>query len=204
MVVLGHALLGYTENNAFGEYNDLFLKLKDWIYIWHMPLFMCLSGYSFFVAYYRNNKLNIAKVKKQIVNLVLLYFIFSILLYGLKIPLAMFTDNKMSLAGVAVNVVFPDTIMWYLWVLAIYYMILLYSKPLMRMVATKPKAILWILLAVAVVHRLSLDFIDWRLCFSNFLHCAFYFCFGMALCIRKTVKEERRGISKWLWVAYCY
>lgn len=26
-VVFGHSLLGYTENNAFGEYNDFFFQL---------------------------------------------------------------------------------------------------------------------------------------------------------------------------------
>ena len=31
-VVFGHSLLGYTENNAFGEYNDFFFQLKNWIY----------------------------------------------------------------------------------------------------------------------------------------------------------------------------
>lgn len=57
-VVFGHSLLGYTENNAFGEYNDFFFQLKDWIYIWHMPFFMCLSGFSFSLAYYRDNKVD--------------------------------------------------------------------------------------------------------------------------------------------------
>ena len=72
-VVFGHSLLGYTENNAFGEYNDFFFQLKNWIYIWHMPFFMCLSGFSFSLAYYRDNKVDTLKVRKQILNLLLLY-----------------------------------------------------------------------------------------------------------------------------------
>lgn len=66
-VVFGHSLLGYTENNAFGEYNDFFFQLKDWIYIWHMPFFMCLSGFSFSLAYYRDNKVD--TLKEKLVNL---------------------------------------------------------------------------------------------------------------------------------------
>ena len=40
-VVFGHSLLGYTENNAFGEYNDFFFQLKDWIYIWQIGRASC-------------------------------------------------------------------------------------------------------------------------------------------------------------------
>lgn len=28
-VVFGHSLLGYTENNAFGEYNDFFFPIEE-------------------------------------------------------------------------------------------------------------------------------------------------------------------------------
>lgn len=205
-VVLGHTLLGYTENDAFGEYNDFFCALKDWIYIWHMPLFLCLSGYSFCLAYYRkdaldaNSRLKTSKVKRQIINLVLLYVMFSIVFYALKIPLAAFTDNKLTISDAAVNLLIPNTLMWYLWVLAIYYMILLYCKPVMPVIASRPKITLGILLIIAVVQRLSGTFINWRLCFGNFFHCAFYFCFGMVLCLNKDCYEAKKQKSGWMWI----
>lgn len=205
-VVLGHILLGYTENDAFGEYNEFFCRLKDWIYIWHMPLFICLSGFSFCTAYYRrdaldaNSRLKTNKVKRQIINLVLLYVMFSIVFYALKIPLAAFTDNKLTISEAVVNLVFPNTLMWYLWVMAIYYFIILYCKPAMEVIAEKTMAILGILLIVAAVQRVSGNFIDWRLCFENFIHCAFYFCFGMALCLYKDRYENKKHENKWLWI----
>lgn len=205
-VVLGHALLGYSENNAFGVYNDFFCILKDWIYIWHMPLFLCLSGYTFCVAYYRkdgtdaNSKLDTNKVKRQVLNLLLLYVIFSIVFYGMKIPLAAFTDNKLAIGDAAVNLVIPNTLMWYLWVLAFYYIILLYCKPLMRAIAENTKAVLGMLLVVAVAQRLSGNFINWRLCFGNLFHCAFYFCFGMMLYLYREQYEKRKYKPQWMWI----
>lgn len=204
-VVLGHALLGYSENNAFGVYNEVFCALKDWIYIWHMPLFLCLSGYSFCLAYYHKeapgtNSLDSNKVKRQMLNLVLLYVIFSIVFYGMKIPLAAFTDNKLTICDAAVNLLIPNTLKWYLWVLAIYYMILLYCKPVMPVIASRPKITLGILLIIAVVQRLSGTFINWRLCFGNFFHCAFYFCFGMVLCLNKDCYEAKKQKSGWMWI----
>ena len=205
-VVLGHALLGYSENNAFGVYNDFFCALKDWIYIWHMPLFLCLSGYSFCLAYYHkdavnaNNRLNMKKVKRQILNLVLLYVIFSVVFYGMKIPLAAFTDNKLTISDAMINLIVPNTLMWYLWVLAIYYIILHYCKPVMQMIAAKPRGVLGILLIAAVAQRMSGSLINWRLCFGNFFHCAFYFCLGMVLCLYKDNYESKKHKSSWLWI----
>lgn len=184
-VVLGHVLLGYGENDAFGEYNNFFWELKNWIYIWHMPLFLCLSGYSFCLAYYRNNELNKIKVKSQIINLILLYIIFSIVFYGLKIPMAMFTDNKMTLSDAIFNLIFPNTLMWYLWVLSIYYIVLLCFKFVKKMLVEKPLIILVILLIATYVQRISATYITWRLCFENLIHGAFYFCLGMVLCFDK-------------------
>ena len=170
-----------------------------------MPLFICLSGFSFCVAYHRNDgvdansKLASNKVKRQILNLLLLYVIFSIVLYGMKIPLAAFTDNKLTVGDAVVNLLIPNTLMWYLWVLAIYYIILLYYKPLMRVIAENPKAVLGILLVVAVAQRLSGNCVNWRLCFGNFFHCAFYFCLGMILYLyREQYKKKYK--PQWMWI----
>ena len=92
--------------------------------ICNVPLqqqFLLPQGLFFWISacpYYRDNKVDTLKVRKQILNLLLLYIMFSVLLYGLKIPLAMFTDNKMSLGDALLNLFFPNTIMWYLCVLA--------------------------------------------------------------------------------------
>lgn len=171
-----------------------------------MPLFLCLSGYSFCLAYYRkdeldaNSRIDSHKVKRQVLNLVLLYVIFSILFYGMKIPLAAFTDNKLTISDAMINLVLPNTLMWYLWVLAIYYIILFCCKPVMPVIASRPQITLGILLIVAVVQRLSGSLVNWRVCFGNFFHCAFYFCFGMALCLYKDSYDAKKQKSSWLWI----
>lgn len=61
-VVLGHVLLGYTENNMFPEVNSKMQILMKWIYTWHMPLFFTISGFSFSLSYYKNKKMNVRKI----------------------------------------------------------------------------------------------------------------------------------------------
>lgn len=127
-VVLGHVLLGYYENHIFNL--DINLKIycvKTWIYTWHMPVFFTISGFTFSKAYIMryNSRLTIKKpkLKRQILNLLCIYFIFQTVLCITKFLLSEYVDNKLSFMETIKNIFFPDTIMWYLWVLVIAYFI---------------------------------------------------------------------------------
>lgn len=120
-VIIGHVLLGYTNNNAFPLQQQLMLKVNYWIYSWHMPLFMVISGFAFKIAYLKNNNLDKKRINKQILNLLLIFFIFQLGLCSLKIIFNNFVDRKMDFYSLILNLFIPDNIMWYIWVLLIYY-----------------------------------------------------------------------------------
>lgn len=122
-VVLGHVLLGFTNNNLYPSEQNLYLEIKSWIYTWHMSVFMVISGLCFSIAYIKH-KLETEKVKRQIYNLILIYIIFQLGLCSLKLIFSKFTDEKMSsLFELIYHLLIPNNIMWYIWVLAIYYII---------------------------------------------------------------------------------
>lgn len=123
-VIIGHVLLGYTNNNTFPEFQEIMLKINYWIYSWHMPLFMVISGFAFKIAYFKDKKLDKKRINKQILNLILIYFIFQFGLCLLKIIFNNFVDNKMDFYNLILNLLIPNNIMWYIWVLVIYYFIL--------------------------------------------------------------------------------
>lgn len=51
LVVLGHVADGYLSAGAFPEHKTALLAIYNLIYSFHMPLFNCLSGYVFYLAY---------------------------------------------------------------------------------------------------------------------------------------------------------
>ena len=64
-VIIGHVLLGYTNNNTFPEFQEIMVKINYWIYSWHMPLFMVISGFAFKIAYFKDKKLDKKRINKQ-------------------------------------------------------------------------------------------------------------------------------------------
>ena len=76
LVVLGHLLQGLNKANI--QWNEsLYSNINTFIYIFHMPLFMCLSGY----LYKRYTKIRNLReyfefIKKKLINLGIPYIIF--------------------------------------------------------------------------------------------------------------------------------
>ena len=174
-VVLGHVLLGYTENNAFLNFNDQMNVVMNWIYIWHMPLFFMLSGLTFSISCFEKNGLvNDFKVKKNCINLICLYIIFDISIIILKCVFSDFVDNQINKVEALLNIFFPNTLMWYLWVLIIYYII--FSKINIEKNIRKIEVVL--VIAAIIMKWADLQF-GIRLCIKNGIYCAPFFVLGI-------------------------
>lgn len=100
------------------------LKINYWIYSWHMPLFMVLSGFAFKIAYLKENNLDKKRINRQLLNLLLIFFVFQLGLCSLQIIFSNFIDGKMNFYKLILNLFMPDNIMWYVWVLLVYYFFL--------------------------------------------------------------------------------
>lgn len=120
-VVLGHVLLGYVDNQAFPAHQVGLSIFKEWIYTWHMPFFFVLSGFSFAMAYGKDGTVKWKKIIKQGMKLILIYLVFSLLYSGLKMIFASFVDHAMDISTLFLELLLPNTLMWYLWVLVAFY-----------------------------------------------------------------------------------
>ena len=121
-VVFGHVLLGYVENDAFPSVGSALQLIMNWIYTWHMPLFFVVSGITFYLSCLKEG-VDRKRIRRQTVNLLLIYLIFVIALCVLKVLFSSFVDNKIAVSEIFINILLPDTLMWYLWVLIIYYLL---------------------------------------------------------------------------------
>ena len=177
-VILGHVLLGFTENHAFPADNPWMLKLMNWIYAWHMPLFFMISGFAFSISVLKNGEVNRPGLRDRILNLALLYLFFSLLLGIFKIIFSQFVDHPMDWESLFTGLFLPDTLMWYLWVLTAYYL-------LMDLAAVRGSLNCKILFAAAVLLFAAGKILEHtaglRFCLRNLMGCLIYFVIGMNL-----------------------
>lgn len=77
LVVLGHALTTSIRSNSLMANN-----IYNWVYYFHMPLFMTLSGISYQLVnnHYRNESI-ISFIKKKAKRLILPYIVYVSLVY---------------------------------------------------------------------------------------------------------------------------
>ncbi|MDE5885502.1 MAG: acyltransferase [Oscillospiraceae bacterium] len=95
-VVLGHALLGVEEINVFPAHQQIISLIKDWIYTCHMPLFFVLSGAAFRISCLKDSSVDFPKIRKNALNLFILYLIFDTLLPVMKIIFARFVNRPLA------------------------------------------------------------------------------------------------------------
>lgn len=175
-VVFGHVLLGFEQIEAYPAYQKFIVLVNNWIYSWHMPLFIFISGITYKMSCLKNNSPNYGKIRKNTLNLGLLYIIFGTTLPVLKIIFAKYVNNPVSLKNLAKIILFPETLMWYIWVLIIYYWIFAVLCKGRNFNLLIFAALLCISTAASWVYSLG---IIKMLCIKNLLYCSVFFYLGL-------------------------
>ena len=125
-VVIGHIADGYLKANMFPDHTRLLENIFNVIYLFHMPLFFCLSGIAFYLAYCKNknnkNK-NKRKMAAQIVNLLWIYILFSVLLWVMKFVFSGTVNHEVSINDLYMIPLKPIGEYWYLYALLFFYLL---------------------------------------------------------------------------------
>lgn len=117
LVVIGHLLQGL--NLASIKWNiNLYYNLNKFMYIFHMPLFMCLSGY----LYGKTAKISSKKdyvnfIKKKIINLSIPYFVFYITHVLINIIFSSSVNSPKNLQDILNILTNPIPPFWFLYAL---------------------------------------------------------------------------------------
>ncbi len=171
-VVMGHTLDGVLGKGLYTSAEDVLIRAYDFIYVFHMPLFMLVSGYIFFKVYVREDGIRTEKLRRQIMNLLCLYFLFS-LLYGLlKFGLSAFVSSDVGLSDILLIPIRPIGPYWYLYTMILFY--LLFSFEAVRRINSC--FLLILLFALSTVSKMF-D-IDGFFAINRVLFLAFFFLMG--------------------------
>ncbi len=123
LVILGHVLSGYLDAGTFPEAYYSFYSLRSWIYSFHMPLFFLISGFTFTLAYFPNGKLRRKGYWRQVCNLLWIYVLFAVLLWGIKQVVPELVNETYTLEDLKRMFVEPLGNFWYLYVLLAFYLL---------------------------------------------------------------------------------
>lgn len=191
-VILGHSINGLPAN-------DILLKIKQIIYVFHMPLFFFISGYLFL---YKGGLENISYrdfMKKKFWRLLFPYLVFNLLFFIPKYLLAGFLNDKVdfSISYILGVLIRPrDNILGHTWFLVALFIIYSFA-PLWNYCMKKNKKILWgSIIALGIV--MYIFQIDTRvLSIKDLCNDTIFFIFGM-LMAKVAVNKLNIGKIKFL------
>ena len=142
------------------------------MYAFHMPLFMMISGFVFCTAYVRDGIPNTKRIYRQILNLVAIYFIFSIPFGLFKVAVGKYTNKPVALMDVAMIWAKPIAPYWYLYALVLLYMIFSFE----RLYKVNRYIMIPLLTAAAIISQLF-DFPYFEI--NKLLYLALFFYIGL-------------------------
>jgi len=118
LVVVGH----YFPDNA----PSCYIALRSWIYTFHMPLFMFLSG--FIYISFKKEESYISFVAKKAKRLVIPYFAISVIIISIKLlsQRGLLVENPVSPTSYLHIFYYPAAgyFLWFLWALFTYFLII--------------------------------------------------------------------------------
>ncbi|WP_044973674.1 acyltransferase [Ruminococcus sp. HUN007] len=187
LVVLGHIFDGYIKSGYFLEKQDFMCGGFNIIYSFHMALFFIISGFVYSKAYIQEDGTSKATLKTQLFNIVVIYFIFSLLFGVFKIICSSHTN--VDVEPIDLLLLWLKTInpYWYLYVLAILY--LLFSKGIIKHI-TKVTTIV-ILFIITFLSNYIPHTIGGYFEIKHIFYYAAFFGFGIAIS-----KSEEKYHSK--------
>lgn len=127
MVVLGHVAKGYLDSGLFESEMNVLKSIYKLIYSFHMPLFIMISGLLYSKAYLTIDK-GLVGLKKssyitQLLNLTIIYVLYSIVFGLFKILFASYTNYDVSATDLLMIWAKPIQLYWFLYVLIELYLI---------------------------------------------------------------------------------
>ena len=185
LVVIGHTFIGEICETPL-------IYLHDWIYGFHMPMFMVLSGYLFSFHYEKNvNQQTIGTfLRRKALRLLLPYFILSTIVFFLKSHIPQYAARPISFSVTDYfhQLLFPyDNVMGHFWFLPtlmiIFVIVIFIAKTPLKM--NKHLILLVLFVINIVVDRKSIGLLN----LSGVAYYLFYFYLGMYIEKMKIIEK---------------
>ncbi len=172
MVVLGHLLQGL--NKAKINWNEnLYYYIDTYIYIFHMPLFMCLSGY----LYKKYTEIKSFKdykkfIKKKLINLGIPYLVFYIAYVLINMIFSSSVNSQKGIQDILNILTNPIAPFWFLYTLFFIFLFI----PVIEKILKKNNKVIFITLIL--LHLVNIFFNTNIYAIDKFMEYALYFYIG--------------------------
>lgn len=127
LVIIGHCVDGYLKARMFPNYTNEMQYVFHFLYSFHMPLFFILSG---FLYYYSYNGSSAQKIVSKAMELIMLYFGYSIVQCLVQLAMASKINKQISISDILLLSFYTVPPYWYLYVLSFLYIISYAIRPL--------------------------------------------------------------------------
>ena len=182
LVVIAHVSERYFLFDLYPKYTYFFRIVYNFIYAFHMPLFIMISGFLYSLSYVgKNYEINKHKILNHELNLIIIYIIFSFFAYFTKLFFNRYvleTISSWHILGIVYN---PIGHLWYLHTLIILY----FFNTIILIKKFNHKVLLFIFILLQIsssyVHPYLPNVIN------NFLKYEFYFYIGLLLSKKRLV-----------------
>lgn len=189
LVVLGHS--ANEEGIPF---------LSKWIYSFHMPLFIFISGFLFYLTTKDIYNLNLYNfIKKKFVRLILPYIIISSIAYLPKVFLSKFAQRgiDLSMDSYLHSFLYPwDNVIRFFWFLPTLFFIMIIVVILLKITKNRLHVVFYFSVIFSFI---VLNFIDIKILNINgIFNYMLFFCLGMMYCKYKDIVNKilEKNISK--------
>ena len=181
-VIIGHVANGYM---GYRGVSQVYYDIYNAVYAFHMPLFFAVSGFLFGRVYLPDGQIKRDKIKAQIINLIFIYYFYSILLGVLKIIFSQFVNNRITATDLFMIPIKPIELYWYIFAL------ILYSFVFSREIVVRRKSTT--LLAATFILGVISAWIPFGLIFDvkRVLFYPFFFCLGNTLNQNEKLLEKK-------------
>lgn len=115
---------GYINGDSYPSFVVAEYSIYQFIYTFHMPLFFLVSGFLFSLAYIdKESGVKYSRLKTQLLDIIVIYIVFSIVMVTFKVFCSGFVNHQASFSELLSIGWKPIAQYWYLYVLAIFYLI---------------------------------------------------------------------------------
>lgn len=176
-VVAGHVVDGYIEAGTFPDSLGIEYFIWQALYAFHMPLFFIVSGFVFSLAYANHGgSVKYAKLRTQLLDIAVVYIVFSAILVALKVMFAGHVNTQLSFTDLLHIWKSPISPYWYLYVLAAFYVV---GVPLL--IARRRLLVCSLTIALAVSLASGWMGLPSAFCVSQMAFMLVFFIFGVAV-----------------------
>ena len=163
LVVIGHVVSSYHGSGLYID-NQMFNFISQFVYSFHMALFMILSGYLVNLGKKKEGSKG-KRILQVIINYGIPYVVFSAVWVLMKMIMSSHTNSSVSMKAILFIPIYPISFMWFIYALMIMQIIQVFVNADRKWAKGLHLLVAWGVLRSTIFRRSLLRYSVFRLCY---------------------------------------